>query len=366
MEDGVHIVSGPTGRTAYVIGRFSPPHKGHILFMVWLLTQVDSLVIGIGSCYEVGVSKHPLLAVFREKMILWSLINEGIDSERVSFVHLQDFPGDFDKWWAHTTGFPGFERVTDYVTGNEEQILSEFRSRGGIPGSLSVINPEKDLAEKFRFPYHATDLRNAILGNDYESFAKIAATGTIALMGSFGGFSMICEALADAGTPFIPGRQTVDIVVRCRSSRGNGKMILCGRRKPSKKDFPGWLAIPGGAIEDYESPMDAAIRELGEETGLDVKIVARHLEPAHVLVNGHIATMRFGKLFSSSDPTLCGTMGGSSQVFCIDLDVTSDVFAEALRSESDLEDVAFRYEYDVLAAGLAYQQSDMVRSTVRI
>lgn len=176
---------------------------------------------------------------------------------------------------------------------------------------------------------------------------------------------MIREALIDAGTPIIPGRQTVDIVVRCKSQNGNGNMILCGRRKLSKKDFPGWLAIPGGAIEDYESPMDAAVRELQEETGLDVNIVARHLEPAHVLVNGHIATMRFVKLFSSSDPVLCGTLGGSSQVFCIDLDATADVFAETLRSESDLEDVRFRYVSDALAEGLAYQQSDMVRFSRR-
>lgn len=370
MEDGVHIVSGPTGRTAYVIGRFSPPHKGHILFLLWLLERSDRVIIGIGSCYESGVSRHPLLAVFREKMLLSSLMGYGIDTSRIAFVHLQDSPGDFRWWWDHVTSFPGFGRVTDFVTGNEQEILAQLDRHGLRPEGLSFINPEKDLPSKYHFPYHATDLRKAIAANDYAMFERVAASGTMSLMGNFGGFEMIREALDDVGERFVPGRQTVDVVVLCRSPRGRGRMVLCGRRQRvgkdgREKDFAGRLAIPGGAIDPYESPLDAAVRELGEETGLPVTVVARHLEPAHVLIGGHIATMRFVKLFSSSDPALAGTKGGSSQVFCIDLDLRADELVPHLRSDSDLEDVAFRPLGTVLKEGLAYQQTDMVKAAIR-
>jgi len=53
-----------------VPGRFSPPHRGHILMFSYLLEIFDEVIIGIGSCYEVGTARYPLLAHFREKMIL--------------------------------------------------------------------------------------------------------------------------------------------------------------------------------------------------------------------------------------------------------------------------------------------------------
>lgn len=353
-----------TGRTAYVIGRFSPPHKGHVMFILWLLSQFDRVIIGIGSCYESGASRHPLLAVFREKMLLYSLIHQGVDPGRVSFVHLQDSPGDFRWWWNHVTSIPGHDRVTDFVTGNEDDILSQLDILGLRPDGLSFINPETDLPPDYKFDYHATDLREAIMNNDYQSFAKIAAWGTLALMGNVGGFETIRIAAGDTGERFVPGRQATDAVVICRSSYGKQKMVLCGKRALNKRDFPGWLALPGGAIYDYESPMDSAVRETEEETGLRVEIVARHLEPAHVLVEEHIATMRFVGLFGSYDTALAGTQGGSSQVFHIDLNLPYDRLEPKLRSESDLTEVKFRPVDEVLRRGLAFQQDDMLRAAL--
>ena len=45
------------------------------------------------------------------------------------------------------------------------------------------------------------------------------------------------------------------------------RVLLCHRR-----DFDAWN-LPGGGIEDGESPWDAAIRETREEVGLAVEIV---------------------------------------------------------------------------------------------
>lgn len=345
---------------AYAIGRFSPPHKGHILFLKWLLRRFDELIIGIGSCYEVGSSRHPLLAFFREKMLLESLIREGIDPARISFVHLQDFVDDWNGWWRHVTSIPGIERVTHFVTGNEEQIIGEMRRRN-IRLPFALVNPENEIPAELSFGYHAKDLRAAIGRNDYILFRQIAASGTVALMGNVGGFAGIREALSDNGTRFVPGRQAVDLIVTCRA-----REVLCGYRRPDKVNFPRWLATPGGAIHDYESPLDGATREFQEETGLIVEIVARQLEPAHVLVEGVLSEMRFVGLFGTDDQNLGGAEGGSSQVFHIDLDVDPEVFTSRLKSNSDLEQVAFRPVAEVLAKGLAYQQDEMLRTALRI
>lgn len=59
------------------------------------------------------------------------------------------------------------------------------------------------------------------------------------------------------------------VAVLCRSTNGRSLlMVLQGR--PDEE--PSW-AVPGGSREPGETPEQAAIREVKEETGLDVRIV---------------------------------------------------------------------------------------------
>lgn len=355
-------------RVAYAIGRYTPPHKGHINTFLWLLTQYDELIIGIGSCYKVGTARHPLLAFFREKMIHRSLVNAGVDMSRIKFVHLQDFKDDWDAWWRHVTLVFGAGAFDALVTGNFEDIVSEINNRGMVL-PFKIINPETELPTEYQHPYHATDLRNAISSNEYTLFETIAASGTIDLMAHVGGFAGIREALEDNGTKFVPGRQTVDLIVTCKGQDNIAeRLLLCGYRKKTKENFPGYLAIPGGAIHDYENPMDAAVRVFRERTGLHIDIVNRYLEPAHIVIHGRqsiIAVMNFVKLSSTDDVSLGGNEGGSSQVFCIHLDCNREQFDGLIKSKSDLVDVAFRSINFVLNEGLAYQQNEMVGDSLK-
>lgn len=59
--------------------------------------------------------------------------------------------------------------------------------------------------------------------------------------------------------------------------------LLMFKRSEAKKKFPGWWALPGGHIDEDEDPLKAAIREVKEETGVNVssdqvklKAVAMH------------------------------------------------------------------------------------------
>jgi len=64
------------------------------------------------------------------------------------------------------------------------------------------------------------------------------------------------------------GMSTVDIVIAApnEGSMNNGcKILLIKRGRPP---FVGMWATPGGNIDEDEIPLDAAIRELHEETGL--------------------------------------------------------------------------------------------------
>lgn len=50
----------------------------------------------------------------------------------------------------------------------------------------------------------------------------------------------------------------------------DGKILLVKRRF---KPHPGWWALPGGIVEHGETVEETAIREIKEETGLNIEIV---------------------------------------------------------------------------------------------
>lgn len=51
-----------------------------------------------------------------------------------------------------------------------------------------------------------------------------------------------------------------------------GKTLIMKRVRPSS-DGLGYWELPGGGLEYGETPHEALIRELKEETGLDIKIL---------------------------------------------------------------------------------------------
>lgn len=53
--------------------------------------------------------------------------------------------------------------------------------------------------------------------------------------------------------------------------RREGRFLLVER---GKEPWKGWLAFPGGSIEAGETPEEAAVRELKEETALDARALS--------------------------------------------------------------------------------------------
>lgn len=54
-----------------------------------------------------------------------------------------------------------------------------------------------------------------------------------------------------------------------------GKILLTKRHNPSNLEVHDKWQLPGGSVDNAEHPMDAAIREVKEETGLRVEILSR-------------------------------------------------------------------------------------------
>lgn len=348
---------------AFYPGKFFP-HWGHIMAMIWLLSRYDKLVVGIGSCYEVGSWRHPILAIFRQKMITLSLLAMGVDMGRIEFVHLEDFQ-NWDIWWSHIMKIALRKKVTHFATGNE--LILDFIKPFKLP--FKVVNPEKDIPKKYSFKYHSTDMKRAAEKGNLKLFYDIAAYGTIEILKSTGGIPALLDAMSGNGAKFVYGRQAVDLIVLTETLTGR-LYVLTGFRKKDKDDFPGWLALPGGGVNEFESPLEALLREPNEETGIGLEYIFPYQEPAVVRVADKrgkelIADMQFVGMFGSKNPGLSGSKGGSSQVSVVKLNASPMDFNGGLTSDSDLERVAFRPVDAVFKKGLAYQQEKMLRRALK-
>ena len=354
-------------KVALFIGRFAPPHKGHIVAIKNLLKTNDKVVIGLGSCYNVGISRHPLLAVFREKMILSSLNSEQIDLNKIEFAHVPDYP-TFEEWIENVLVLCRQKKVTHFVTGNKEDILNVLNEKK-IELPFEFINPELSSG----IEYHASDLRKAIIEGDYEKFNSIASFGTVNLMANVKGFNGIREAIENVGPSFYGGRQTADLVftLQERIVPENNvpyykTFVLCGTRDKNKLSFPSYLGLLGDEIKLFESPLSTVVRAMKEKTNIDVKVCNNTIEPAHVLVDTgskkEIAEMKFLKLYSS--PNLAGVQGGSSQCFSMNIKISPKKFTN-IKSLSLYKNVGFVPVNEAIEQGLAYEQTQMVKDAIK-
>ena len=70
--------------------------------------------------------------------------------------------------------------------------------------------------------------------------------------------------------------ETADIIV-FKKNDNNKICILLGKRC-NEKNFSGKYCIPGGHLKPTENPIDGAVRELNEETNLDISSLKNKLK----------------------------------------------------------------------------------------
>ena len=335
-----------------------------------LANQHDRVVIGLGSCYNVGKERYPFLALHREKMLLSSLQFQGIDLNKIDIAHIQDYH-EFDEWLEDVLQLCKEKNITHFVTGNEKDILDVLRDKNmSLP--FEFVNPEATST----VPYHATDMRNALREGNYELFSKIAAYGTKNLIANANGFNGMKEAMENIGTTFLEGRQTVDVVFTLqerivpKSGLAYYKdYVLTGQRSADKKEFPNMLGLIGGEIKKFESPLYAAMRALFEKANLKIKIEDNTTEPAHATLETGtgpmIVDISFLNIYSNTSKEIAGQAGGSSQCFTINVKSSLQKFTALKDMANGMTNIEFRPVADVLKEGLAYQQTQMLQDALK-
>lgn len=340
--------------TVLAIGRWMPIHIGHKNFLTELARNYDRLIVGIGSCYENGTPRNCIPAIEREKLLRKIFKAEKLNN--ITIIPVEDRP-TFKEWFDDVVNICKKFKVTHFCTGNKEDILNVMKENG-LSLDAELIDPE----QTSDFPYHATDIRNAILRGEIEKLDHmIPAEIKNDVLGQVA--KEIRMASEGRGQQFIPGRQTVDVVFIINDIEKQKKFLLIGKRNASKIDFPNCYAIPGCGILDFESPINAAQRSLELETGIKITIDDNSCEPAKITLDsldnksGH---MYFTGIYASPDERINGTRGGGSQCFAILTDESRERIESILHSEHDLEELLLVDVNDVHRIDFAYDQKRMV------
>ena len=266
------------------IGRFQPFHNGHKAVIDAALGQAREVVIVVGSSFAARNIRNPFTFQERKAMID-ACFTEGmyftykgaqgrIKTPRVHVVPVSDYPYDDNKW------VNAIQRIVDETVPDAKDVGLIGHSKDSTSYYLNIFPRWKDHVEVGDVGgINATDIRNSIFDDKmYEKIMldKMPEAASFKMLGImdrgakefntlFAEYKMVKKYKeAWKSAPFPPTFMTVDAVVV-----QSGHILLVKRG-----DMPGkglW-ALPGGFLNQDETMLDGAIRELKEETKIKVPV----------------------------------------------------------------------------------------------
>lgn len=253
------------------LARLQPYHIGHHHVLQNALKISKNVIIVLGSHEKALSHKNPFTTNERID-IIWSALSAD-EKSRVNFIAQQDHPYDENRWLISVTACVNSFALNKFSPG---------------PTKIGIIGYDKDHSSYYlkKFPYwnlvevepykindkivNATDLRNdlyhwgmelsireyCVSDDHHEQIMKI-------IQPKLDHFKMEAQYLnkyeGQYGTgPFL----TVDAVVTCQDH------ILVIKRGPGYCENQ--YALPGGFVNPNERIKDACIRELKEETDINI------------------------------------------------------------------------------------------------
>lgn len=128
------------------VGRFQPPHFGHIHAIKAALLQSDELIIVIGSAQYSYTFENPFTAGERIEMLRLALIEEGISLSKVFLIPIPDI-GEHSIWVSRVKSLcPKF----DVVYTNNPLVKRLFEDEGYPVKQLELYHRDLEMGTRIR------------------------------------------------------------------------------------------------------------------------------------------------------------------------------------------------------------------------
>lgn len=254
------------------IGRFSPFHNGHKAVIDAALEQAKEVVVVVGSSFAARNIRNPF--TFEERK---AMIEAVFPTERVKVVPVSDYPYDDNKW------VNAIQKVVDDTVPDAKDVGLIGHSKDSTSYYLNIFPRWKNHVEVADVDgINATDIRDEIFNTGdrltigtlcneslpvkvREELASLFLSKSSQFDTLYHEYQMVKKYKeAWKAAPFPPTFVTVDAVVV-----QSGHILLVKRG-----DMPGkgLFALPGGFLNQEETMLDGAIRELKEETKIKVPV----------------------------------------------------------------------------------------------
>lgn len=273
MEPTLPSTLDPAANNRYrylvFIGRFQPFHLGHKAVIDAALEKAENVIVLIGSANEPRSLRNPFTACEREQMILGAYPDDL--AKRIHCVALVDALYNDTRWLRNVQS--AVMSVTQDLS-NHIGIIGYLKDRSSyylvlFPnwGAESVANYQNLSATPLRKAYllgqkSADDLINEPIPESTRKFlTEFATTDDFKTLNNEAKFVADYKQAWQAA-PYPPIFATVDAVVI-----QSGHILLVERGGELGN---GQWALPGGFVNPDEALIDACIRELIEETQIDV------------------------------------------------------------------------------------------------
>ncbi len=252
---------------AVFIGRFQPFHIGHLFVFQEALKSAEHLIVLVGSADEARCLRNPFSFDERQAMIRQSLPSEITD--RVTLLPLPDYLYD-DEGWIHKVT----ELVEDKVNNTHKTIALVGHNKDETTYYLKLFpnwayvevgNLDGISATPIRRQYFADS--DSIQDNEYLLPATQNWLSAFAKTPMFNALQQEYLSVQQfksqwSNTPYPVIFTTTDALVRYYD-----EILLITRKNYPSKDL---LALPGGFLDKDETLFDGCLRELSEETHLNV------------------------------------------------------------------------------------------------